>query len=135
MKIAISSSGIDLNAPMEPRFGRCPYFIIVDPETMEYEAVPNMAQGAAHGAGIQAARFIAESGVKIVITGNVGPNAFSALSSAGIEVITATLGSVREAVEKYRNGELTVGRRGPTVGGHFGGRGGGRGRGRRRPNL
>lgn len=135
MKIAVSAAGTDLNAPIDPRFGRCPYFVIVDAETMEYEALPNTGPNAAHGAGIQAARLVAERGVRAVITGNVGPNAFSALSSAGIEVITGAFGSVGEAVERYRKGELREGVRGPTVGGHFGsGRGGrGKGMGRRRP--
>ena len=126
MKIAVTSSGKDLDSPMEPRFGRCPYFIIIDSETMEYEALPNMAQGAAHGAGIQAARFVTDKWINMVITGNVGPNAFSALSSAGIEVITIMLGTVREAVEEFKKGTLGEGKRRPTVGGHYGSRGRGR---------
>jgi predicted Fe-Mo cluster-binding NifX family protein len=115
---------------MDPRFGRCPYFIIVDSETMQYEAVPNMASSAMGGAGIQAAQIVASKSVKVVITGNVGPNAFQALSAAGIKIITGVYGTVREVVEKYKRGDLretSV----PTVGWHFGMRAGGR-RGRRR---
>ena len=135
MKIAVSAAGTDLNAPIDPRFGRCSYFVVVDTETMKYEAVSNTGPYAAHGAGIQAARLVADRGVRAVITGNVGPNAFSALSSASIEVITGVFGSVREAVESYRMGKLEGGVRSPTVGSHFGrGRGRrGRGMGRRRP--
>ena len=119
-----------LDAPVNPRFGRCQYFLIVDSETMQFEAIPNMASGAMGGAGIQAAQIIAGKGVKALITGNVGPNAFQALSAAGIQIITGAYGTVREAVEKYKKGELK-GISAPTVGGHFG-MGTGRGRGWRR---
>jgi predicted Fe-Mo cluster-binding NifX family protein len=92
---------------------------------MQFEAVPNMAAGASGGAGIQAAQAIANKDVKLLITGNVGPKAFQALAAAGIEVATGAFGTVREAVEKYKSGELDK-TGAPTVGGHFGmgGRGG-----------
>ena len=130
MKICVSAVANSLDAQLDPRFGRCPYFVIVDSESMQFEAIPNMASGATGGAGIQAAQIIANNGVKVVITGNVGPNAFQALSAAGIKIVTGVFGTVREAVEKYKKGEL--GETGaPTVGGHFGmGRGQGQGRGR-----
>jgi predicted Fe-Mo cluster-binding NifX family protein len=83
MKICVSSTANSLDAPIDPRFGRCPYFIIVDLETMQFEAIPNTASGAMGGAGIQAVRIIASKGVKVVITGNVGPNAFQAFISCG----------------------------------------------------
>jgi predicted Fe-Mo cluster-binding NifX family protein len=130
MKICVSATANSLDAPVDPRFGRCQYFLIVDSETMQFEAVPNMASGAMGGAGIQAAQIIASKGVKVLITGNVGPNAFQALSAAGIQIITGAYGTVREAVEKYKKGELK-GISAPTVGGHFG-MGAGRGRGWRR---
>jgi predicted Fe-Mo cluster-binding NifX family protein len=130
MKICVSATSNGLDAPVDPRFGRCPYFIIVDTETMQFEAVPNMASGAMGGAGIQAAQIIASKGAKVVITGNVGPNAFQALSAAGVGVITGAYGTVREVVEKYKRGELKEVNV-PTVGGHFG-MGTGRGRGWRR---
>jgi predicted Fe-Mo cluster-binding NifX family protein len=127
MKICVSATGSNLEAQLDPRFGRCLYLVIVDSETMQFEAIPNMAAGATGGAGIQAAQTIANKGVKVVITGNVGPNAFGALSAAGIEIVTAASGTVREVIEKFNRGELQ--RTGaPTVGGHFGmGRGRGRG--------
>lgn len=119
MKICVSAVANNLEAKLDPRFGRCLYFVIVDSETMLFEVIPNMASGATGGAGIQAAQTIAERGVKVVITGNVGPNAFGALSAAGIEIVTGASGIVREVVEKFKKGELQRTDI-PTVGGHFG---------------
>jgi predicted Fe-Mo cluster-binding NifX family protein len=128
MKICVSASSGNLDANVDSRFGRCPYFVIVDSETMEFNAIPNDSTNAAHGAGIQAAQTVANMGIKVVITGNVGPNAFNVLSATGIKIVTGASGSVREAVEKYKNGQLKE-IDNPTVGGHFGmGRGLGRGR-------
>jgi predicted Fe-Mo cluster-binding NifX family protein len=130
MKICVSAVANSLDAQMDPRFGRCPYFVIVDSETMQFDTIPNMASGAMGGAGIQAAQTIASRGVKILITGNVGPNAFQALSAAGIKIVVGAFGTVREVVEKYKRGELKE-TGAPTVHGHFGmGMGMGRGRGR-----
>jgi len=96
---------------------------------MQFEVIQNTASGATGGAGIQAAQTIAGKGVKVLITGNVGPNAFQALSAAGIKIVTGAFGTVREVVEKYKRGELRE-TGAPTVGGHFGmGRGRSRGRG------
>jgi predicted Fe-Mo cluster-binding NifX family protein len=127
MKICVTATANSLDAQIDPRFGRCSYFVIVDSETMQFEAVPNMAAAASGGAGIQAAQTIAKEGVKLLITGNVGPKAFQALAAAGIEIATGAFGPVREAVEKYKRGELSK-TGAPTVGGHFGmGSRGGRG--------
>jgi predicted Fe-Mo cluster-binding NifX family protein len=128
MKICVTATANSLDAQIDPRFGRCSYLVIVDSETMQFEAIPNMAAGAAGGAGIQAAQTIANKGVKLLITGNVGPKAFQALLAAGIEIVTGAFGPVRDAVEKFKRGELKK-TGAPTVGGHFGigGRGGGRG--------
>jgi len=127
MKICISASSDSLDANVDSRFGRCPYFVIVDSETMEFNAILNDSINAAHGAGIQAAQTVANIGVNVVITGNVGPNSFNVLSASGIKIVTGASGNIREAVEKYKNGQLKeVGN--PTVGGHFGmGRGRSRG--------
>ena len=132
MKICITATANSLEAQIDPRFGRCSYLIIVDSETMQFEAIPNMAAGATGGAGIQAAQTIAKKDVKLLITGNVGPNAFGALSAAGIEIVTGAFGTVREAVEKYKRGEFQK-TSSATVDGHFGmgGKGGGRGSWRR----
>lgn len=140
MRVAVSATGDVLDAPIDPRFGRCPYFIIVDTDTMQFEALPNTSQYAASGAGIQAAQAVASKGAKIVLTGNVGPNAYQALSAAGVQIVTGVTGTVREAVTRYKKGELgsvstPTAPPGYGVGGGFGmgrGRGGGRGMGRGR---
>ena len=131
MKISVTASGTTLDASVDPRFGRASYFMIVDSETMAFEAVSNASAGAMSGAGIQAAQTIANKEVDILITGNVGPNAFQALASTGIRIFVGANGTVREVIEKYKNGELTE-TQAPTVGGHSGrvtrvGRGMGRG--------
>jgi predicted Fe-Mo cluster-binding NifX family protein len=129
--MCVSATANSLDAQVDPRFGRCSYFVIVDSETLQYEAIPNVASGAMSGAGIQAAQTMASKGAKVLITGNVGPNAFQALAASGIRIVTGASGTVREVVEKYKKGELKE-TGAPTVGGHFGmgmgrGRGGGRG--------
>jgi len=109
MKIAVSASGDNLDANVDSRFGRCSYFIIVEIERNEiknHEIVSNQAVQAMRGAGIQAAKTVAKKGAEVVITGNIGPNAFNVLSQTGIKVITGVTGSVKEVVEKYLKGEL-----------------------------
>jgi predicted Fe-Mo cluster-binding NifX family protein len=127
-KICVTAVSDTLDAQVDQRFGRCQYFLIVDSETMESEAISNESSYAAHGAGIQAAQTVANSGANLVITGNVGPNAFSVLLASGIKIVTGASGSVRDAIERYKKGQLKE-ISGPTVGGHFGiGRSQGRGR-------
>lgn len=106
MRIAVSASGSTLDAEVAPRFGRCRYFIIVDPETMQYEAIENSSALASGGAGISAAQMIVGKEVKAVLTGNCGPNAFQVLSAAGIQVITGVSGNLKAAIENYRSGRL-----------------------------
>ncbi|MCD6479964.1 NifB/NifX family molybdenum-iron cluster-binding protein, partial [Candidatus Bathyarchaeota archaeon] len=109
MKVAVSSTGPTLESQVDPRFGRCPYFIIVDTESMRYEAVENTSMASPSGAGIGAARLIASHGVEAVITGNVGPNALQALSAAGIRIYTGAMGTVRDAIEAFKSGGLREG--------------------------
>ena len=106
MKIVVTANGADLDAPASPVFGRCPVYIFVDTETMEFEAVENPAINAAGGAGIQAAQFVVERGARAVVTGNVGPNAFNVFQSAGVPIYPFGGGTVREAAEAFRVGEL-----------------------------
>ncbi len=115
MKGCISAISDDLDAQIDPRFGRCKYFIIVDTETMNYEVIPNASIEATSGAGIQAAQTIANKGAKTVITGSVGPNAYQVLSTAGINIITVASGTVREAVELFKSGRLRETVTGPTA--------------------
>ena len=119
MKIGITSTGENLDADVDQRFGRCRYFIIVDTESMEFEAVSNENAMASGGAGIQAAQTIANKGVDAVITGNVGPNAFQTLSAAGIRIYTGVSGKIRETIDKCKKGELKE-TEGPNVGSHSG---------------
>jgi len=119
MKICVSSQGNTLDSQVDPRFGRCQYFIIVDPETREYEAIRNPNIEAMGGAGIQSGQLIANRRVKAVVTGNVGPNAFQTLKAAGIEVLIGISGSIKEAIEKYRKGDLTIAQ-GPSTASHSG---------------
>ncbi len=129
MKLAVSASGEDLSAPVDARFGRCPYFIIVDSETMKFESLANSSMGAMSGAGIQTAQMMANKGVGVVLTGNCGPNAFQTLSAAGIKIVVGVTGTVREAVERFKRGELQSIPQ-ANVQAHFGaGAGGGRGMG------
>jgi predicted Fe-Mo cluster-binding NifX family protein len=132
VKIAVSAVGETLESQVDQRFGRCAYFLIVDSETMGFEVVTNAAAGAMGGAGIQAAQSIASKSVEAVITGNVGPNAFQTLTAAGIKIIVGASGTIREAVEKFKRGDLHS-TEAPSVRGHFGmGQGRGRGQGGRR---
>lgn len=120
LKICISSSGEDLNANVDPRFGRCDHFLIINPKTMDFESISNKSSKAMGGAGIQAAEHVAKTGANVVITGNVGPNAFQTLNAAGIKVFTGVTGSVKEAVEKHKKGELKESTA-ANVGSHHGG--------------
>jgi len=107
MKIAISSMGRDLSAQIDPRFGRCAYFVIVDTDDMSFEAFDNENIALGGGAGIQAAQFVASKGAKVVITGNCGPNAVRTLSAAGVEVIVGQKGTIRETIDNYKEGNLS----------------------------
>ena len=107
MKIAVSSSGKDLDSRIDPRFGRCAYFLLVETDDMSFEAFDNQSIASGGGAGIQSAQFISSKGAKAVITGNCGPNAVQTLAAAGIEMFLENTGVVREVLQKFKNGELT----------------------------
>ena len=107
MKIAVTAQGTDLESQADPRFGRTKYFVVMDTDSDDFEAVDNAQNfNAAQGAGIQAARNVAELGVEAVLTGHCGPNAFRTLTAAGIKVFTGASGTVKETVEKFKSGEL-----------------------------
>jgi predicted Fe-Mo cluster-binding NifX family protein len=99
-KILVSAAGPDLDSDLAPNFGRAPYFLIVDLATLRFEAVANSHAGAAHGAGIQAAQTAAAHSVTAVLTGQVGPNAARVLEAAGIKVLAAEVGPVRQALAR-----------------------------------
>lgn len=107
MRIAVTSTGKDLDANTDPRFGRAAYFIIVNPETMKYETVENSQNlNLPQGAGIQAGKTVIENKADVLVTGNCGPKAFKVLQSAGVKIFTGAQGSVSDAVLQYKNGEL-----------------------------
>jgi len=131
LRVAVSATGESLEATVDPRFGRCPYYIIVDTDTKEFEALPNTSMNAPSGAGIGAAQFVAVRGVETVLTGRVGPNAMNVLSQSGIKIVTGAQGSVRQVIEEFRSGRLnSETTAGYGQGGFYGGRGAGRGTGR-----
>ncbi len=119
MRIALTASGPTLDADLDPRFGRCACFLIVDTDTMEFEAVENSDAALGGGAGIQSAQLIAAKDVKFVLTGNCGPNAHETLSAAGIGVIPSCSGAVRDAVEQFKAGQPNTASA-PSVASHAG---------------
>jgi predicted Fe-Mo cluster-binding NifX family protein len=105
MKICISSLGNNIESEVDPRFGRCQYFIIYDTDKDSSESVKNENVMTRGGAGIQSAQLIAEKEAEVVLTGNVGPNAHQTLEAAGIKVITGVVGKIKEVIEKFKKGE------------------------------
>jgi predicted Fe-Mo cluster-binding NifX family protein len=119
MKICITAEGKTLDSKVDVRFGRCQYFILVDPDTLEFEAIENSNINQAGGAGIQSGQLMASKGIKAVLTGNVGPNAFQTLNAGGIDIYTGISGSVNEAIAAYKSGKLKK-TESPSVGSKFG---------------
>ena len=107
MKIAITAQKQDMSAPLDPRFGRAPYFLVYDTDTKSAQAVNNTQNlHAAQGAGIQAGQTLVEQDVNVLITGNVGPKAFRTLSAAGIQIYLAPAGTVEQVLQRFQAGEL-----------------------------
>ncbi|MFC2083085.1 NifB/NifX family molybdenum-iron cluster-binding protein [Candidatus Bipolaricaulota bacterium] len=117
MKLCITATGSELDSQVDSVFGRARYFLLVDSETLEVEAVENTPS--AHGAGVQAAQTMVEKEVGAVLTGNVGPNAFQGLTFAGIEIHIGAEGTARDALAAYEAGALEN-PMGPTRKGHGG---------------
>ena len=107
MKIALSTSGSDLSAALDTRFGRAPKFLVLDLENGEFEIIDNQQNlNAAQGAGIQSAETVIRSGAKALVSGHCGPKAFRVLSSAGVKVYNSDAATVAEAVEQFKQGKL-----------------------------
>jgi predicted Fe-Mo cluster-binding NifX family protein len=138
MKIAVSSSGTDLEAPVDLRFGRTQYFVLVESDDMTSETIQNPHMSASGGAGIQTAQMMGNHGVQVVISGILGPNAYQTLRAIGIPIYQTSGGSVREAIETFKAGKLNqITQPGPAHAG-MGGRGMGRsggGMGRKGMNM
>ena len=109
MKLAITSTGKELDSNLDPRFGRAAYFIVVDPETMAMEVVENSQNlNLPQGAGIQAGKTIVDNQVEVLITGHCGPKAFKVLQQAGVKVVTGAGGTVSDAITQFNDGEFEI---------------------------
>ncbi|MFZ5572646.1 MAG: NifB/NifX family molybdenum-iron cluster-binding protein [Thermodesulfobacteriota bacterium] len=119
MKIAVTSKGKDLDAEVDPRFGRAAYILIVDSESLEFKVLDNSQNvNAFKGAGIQAAAMVSESGAEALLTGFCGPNAFRTLNAANIKVANDVGGKVREVVADWNAGKISFSSQ-PNVEGHW----------------
>jgi len=119
VKIAFTTSGSDINAPLDSRFGRSAKFLVYDLDSETFEVVDNQKNvNAAHGAGIQAGETISRLGVEAIVTGHCGPNAFRVLSAAGIKIYNTSAPTVAEALSQYRAGKLNAANA-ADVGGHW----------------
>jgi predicted Fe-Mo cluster-binding NifX family protein len=109
MKIAVTSTGTDLDSQVDPRFGRAAYILIVDSDSFDFEVLDNKENvNALKGAGIQAASTLSSKGAEVLLTGFCGPNAFKALNAGKIGVANDANGTVREAVQAYLDGKLPL---------------------------
>jgi predicted Fe-Mo cluster-binding NifX family protein len=122
MKVAVSAVGSTLDAAVDPRFGRCTTFVLVETGDMSFEAVENESCRLCGGAGIQCALLMAQRDVKAVLTGDCGPNAHQTLKAAGIAVVLGCNGTVSEVVEQFKSGQL-IPASAPNVPSHSGGGG------------
>ncbi len=107
MKIAVSAVEGNLNADVDPRFGRAGFFVVVDSSSAEFEAIPNPNVTVGGGAGIQSAQLVLEKGAQAVITGSCGPNAFRVLEAAGVQIFEGVQGTVQDMIDAWRNDRLT----------------------------
>lgn len=107
MKVAVTAKGTELTDEVEPRFGRAPYILIIETETMDYEILDNSVNvNAFKGAGIQAATMIADRGAELLLTGYCGPNAFKTVQAAGIKVVNDVAGTVEQAIQTLLSGKV-----------------------------
>ncbi len=105
MKVLVTSLGRELDSPFSFSFGRAPYFLIIDTEEMKIvEVIENPAVNYPRGAGIVAAS-IASGKAKVIITGNVGLNAYRVLTQYGCQLYSVAAKTVREAVELFKQGK------------------------------
>lgn len=108
MRVAVTSKGMLLDSEIDPRFGRAPYILIVDTDTLDFEVVDNSSNvNAFKGAGIQAATMVSDRGTEVLITGYCGPKAFATLEAAGVKVVDDITGKVRDAIKIIKEGKVT----------------------------
>lgn len=106
MKICVTASSEGLNAPMDSRFARAPFMVVIDSETGDAETIDNTAASAGHGAGIQAAQTVTRMGAEVLLTAHCGPKAFEVLAAANVKVFGFGGGTVSEAVDAWKAGQL-----------------------------
>ena len=107
MKIIITTVAPNIESEVDPRFGRGAYLLVVDPDTLEWQAYPNPGVNAPGGAGIKAAQLVAEQKVDAVISGDFGPHAFDALNAANVPMyVFGATRTVREAIARFNAGQL-----------------------------
>lgn len=106
MKICITASSNSVESALDPRFGRTPYFIIMDTDKKDLEILENSAAISGSGAGIASGQLIIDKGVEVVITGSLGPNAMHVLQAAGIKAYQGTNKSVQENIHDFTEGLL-----------------------------
>jgi len=106
MKIAISTNGETNESKLDVRFGRCEYFQIHDTNDKEVKILKNEGLSASAGAGIVSSNQLIEEKVDVIITGNLGPNAFELIEKAGIKAYKCENISITSVLEKYNNNEL-----------------------------
>jgi len=105
MKICVTAQDKDLNTSVDPRFGRCGYFLIIDTESLSCEAIENPNRETGGGAGIRSGQMMSANQVEAVLTGHMGPNAFRTIASENIQIFLGIAGPVREVVEKFKQGQ------------------------------
>jgi predicted Fe-Mo cluster-binding NifX family protein len=107
MKVVVTAQGSNLDSPVDPRFGRARYFLLVDTDTGQFTTHDNVQNlNAAQGAGIQAAQTVVRLGAEAVLTGNVGPKAYATLQAGQVAIYPGAAGTVRQALEELRSGRL-----------------------------
>ncbi len=120
MRVAVTSTGPDTASQVDPRFGRADWFVVVDTSSGQIKAIDNSAGADARsGAGVQAAQAVVGEGVEYVLTGHCGPNAFRTLDAAGVKVVVDVKGTVEQAIDMLKSGDLKP-VAGPNVQGHAG---------------
>ncbi|MCG8569737.1 MAG: NifB/NifX family molybdenum-iron cluster-binding protein [Spirochaetes bacterium] len=119
MKICFTAKEAHRESELDPRFGRCPYFFLVDSDINKLEIVENLNAQKGGGAGIQAGQLMSDKKIDLVVTGQVGPNAFDTLNAAGIQIVTGAQGKILEILKQYEQGELKNTKQ-ATVDSHFG---------------
>ena len=108
MKIAIPVDVKDFESNVCESFGRAPYFLIYDTETKEGTTIDNTAAESTGGAGIKAAQIILDQGIEALLTPRLGTNAADVLKSAKVAIYKTMPGSVKENIDAFVAGKLSL---------------------------